>query len=64
MATTDRHQSAVDATGWQFPPRLEGAVDDRDDPEQFTVFPRAGIDVTTRWLSVDLDIVVDLEEMA
>lgn len=63
MGATDRYQREVEETDWQFPLELVGAVDDRDDPDQYTVFPRANVDITTRWLSVDIEHVVDLESM-
>lgn len=63
MCATDPFQREADETDWQFPLELVGAVDDREDPDQYTVFPRANVDITTRWLSVDIGHVVDLESM-
>lgn len=38
--------------------------DDEDDPTEITAYPDRGVDVTTAWLTMDADHVVDLAEFA
>lgn len=39
------------------------AVDDESDPRSVTVYPRDPDDVTTTWLTMDVEHAVDLAEM-
>lgn len=43
---------------------LVHAVDDEDDPRSVTVYPRDCDELTTTWLTMDVEHVVDLEAMA
>lgn len=42
---------------------LAYAFDDDDDPSEVTVFPDAAEDVVTRWLTVDKEHAVPLEDV-
>ena len=43
---------------------LAFAVDDADAPTEVTVYPEDDVDVTTTWLTIDVDHVVDLKAHA
>lgn len=42
--------------------RLAFALDDEDDPTEVTVYPERCADVTTTWITVDVEHAVDLRD--
>lgn len=45
------------------PVTLAWAFDDQDAPTELTIFD-PGVDITTRWITIDADHVRDLDEIA
>lgn len=40
--------------------KLQSAIDDQIDPTTITIFPRECNDITTAWMSVDIEYAIDL----
>jgi hypothetical protein len=64
VSVSDARPGPADSSAEPAPVDLAWAVDDADHPTELTVYSDREDEITTHWLTVDLEHAVDLEEMA
>lgn len=64
MSTTSITPTTRSAELTEFPDfDLEYLFDDQDDPTEVTIFSPGNDDITTHWLTIDVDSAVSIEAM-